>query len=307
MTDLPKRLIEVDLPIRRISEHARREKSIRHGHISTLHIWWARRPLAACRAVLCASLWPDPADPNCPAAINAPLLDAARQALAFIDKHTFHPRRTVGLNNVRFDEYPEDALREALINALAHRDYADATRKIILRIFSDRIEVSSPGYPLKPLTISKLEKGKYRPCSRNPLISQTLALMHQMEQRGTGFARMRDAMLNHGLDAPGLSRSDGYFVVTLPGPDGDYDRIRVTGKVAGPVTPAIEEQLAERQKRILIEVQKSGFVTSSWCQKNFGIVRDTANRDLSGLAKLNLLKKTGKGRGTKYVLQFTSE
>ena len=41
----PKRLIEVDLPIKRISAHARREKSIRHGHISTLHIWWARRPL----------------------------------------------------------------------------------------------------------------------------------------------------------------------------------------------------------------------------------------------------------------------
>jgi len=62
----PKRLIEVDLPIKRISAHARREKSIRHGHISTLHIWWARRPLAACRAVLCASLWPDPADELCP-------------------------------------------------------------------------------------------------------------------------------------------------------------------------------------------------------------------------------------------------
>jgi putative DNA methylase len=62
----PKRLIEVDLPIRRISAHARREKSIRHGHISTLHIWWARRPLAACRAVLCTSLWPDPQDEGCP-------------------------------------------------------------------------------------------------------------------------------------------------------------------------------------------------------------------------------------------------
>jgi DNA protecting protein DprA len=62
----PKRLIEVDLPIKRISAHARREKSIRHGHISTLHIWWARRPLAACRAVICAALWPDPADPLCP-------------------------------------------------------------------------------------------------------------------------------------------------------------------------------------------------------------------------------------------------
>jgi putative DNA methylase len=63
----PKRLIEVDLPIKRISAHARREKSIRHGHISTLHIWWARRPLAACRAVICAALWPDPAHELCPA------------------------------------------------------------------------------------------------------------------------------------------------------------------------------------------------------------------------------------------------
>lgn len=66
----PKRLIEVDLPIKRISAHARREKSIRHGHIATLHIWWARRPLAACRAVICASLWPDPADPLCPQAFR---------------------------------------------------------------------------------------------------------------------------------------------------------------------------------------------------------------------------------------------
>ncbi len=66
MTNTPKRLIEVDLPIKAISAHARREKSIRHGHISTLHIWWARRPLAACRAVICAALWLDPADELCP-------------------------------------------------------------------------------------------------------------------------------------------------------------------------------------------------------------------------------------------------
>jgi putative DNA methylase len=66
----PKRLIEVDLPIKEISAHARREKSIRHGHISTLHIWWARRPLAACRAVLCAALWPDPVDELCPQAFR---------------------------------------------------------------------------------------------------------------------------------------------------------------------------------------------------------------------------------------------
>lgn len=61
-----KRLIEVSLPLKEVSEQSAREKSIRHGHISTLHIWWARRPLAACRAVVFASLIPDPDDPECP-------------------------------------------------------------------------------------------------------------------------------------------------------------------------------------------------------------------------------------------------
>lgn len=78
MNQYPKRLIEVDLPIKRISAHARREKSIRHGHISTLHIWWARRPLAACRAVICASLWFDPADEKCPESFREAARDKMR-------------------------------------------------------------------------------------------------------------------------------------------------------------------------------------------------------------------------------------
>ncbi|MGQ0812326.1 MAG: DUF1156 domain-containing protein [Nitrospiraceae bacterium] len=61
-----KRLAEVDFPIAVVSKHAAREKSIRHGHPSTLHLWWARRPLAACRAMLLALLLPDPCDENCP-------------------------------------------------------------------------------------------------------------------------------------------------------------------------------------------------------------------------------------------------
>ena len=61
-----KRLAEVDFPIAVVSKHAAREKSIRHGHPSTLHLWWARRPLAACRAVLLALLLPDPCDEHCP-------------------------------------------------------------------------------------------------------------------------------------------------------------------------------------------------------------------------------------------------
>ncbi|MCA9831552.1 MAG: DUF1156 domain-containing protein [Dehalococcoidia bacterium] len=60
MTERRKRLIEVAFPLEEVSEHSRREKNVRHGHISTLHIWWARRPLAACRAFIYASLVDDP-------------------------------------------------------------------------------------------------------------------------------------------------------------------------------------------------------------------------------------------------------
>ena len=66
-----KRLAEVDFPIAEVSRHAAREKSIRHGHPSTLHLWWARRPLASSRAVLMALLLPDPCDPHCPEEFKA--------------------------------------------------------------------------------------------------------------------------------------------------------------------------------------------------------------------------------------------
>ena len=65
-----KKLIEVALPIKEISAESVRDKSIRHGHISTLHLWWARRPLPVCRAIVFASLVPDPLDPLCPQAFR---------------------------------------------------------------------------------------------------------------------------------------------------------------------------------------------------------------------------------------------
>ena len=63
----PRKLIEVAMPVKEVSAESVRDKSIRHGHISTLHLWWARRPLPVCRAVVFASLVPDPLDPHCPA------------------------------------------------------------------------------------------------------------------------------------------------------------------------------------------------------------------------------------------------
>jgi adenine-specific DNA methylase len=123
---LPKRLIEVDLPIRRISAHARREKSIRHGHISTLHIWWARRPLAACRAVICAALWPDPADEHCPpafeeAALKQMLAWATFERMSLLGEES-RPRFELARRNPALFDNPIE-LRKALLDFIA--DFAN--------------------------------------------------------------------------------------------------------------------------------------------------------------------------------------
>lgn len=121
-----KRLIEVALPLKDISEHSAREKSIRHGHISTLHIWWARRPLAACRAAVFASLIPDPDDPECPEEFRKLVMD-------ILGKSKFQPTNGDGSSI-------EDTPRNRCLEFIKHlvrwensnnHDYIDPARKLI--------------------------------------------------------------------------------------------------------------------------------------------------------------------------------
>ena len=172
-------------------------------------------------------------DPRDHEDIRGPMPLAIERAIAFIDRNTRHPMRIVGLNRVRLDEYPVDGLREALVNAVAHRQYEDAGRKIILEVFADRVVLSSPGLPPKPITLASLRRGKYRPCSRNPVLAQCLSYFHRIEERGSGFRRMRDQMLDHGLDQPLLGTEMGYFQVTFPGPGENIERLRVPEKRSG--------------------------------------------------------------------------
>jgi ATP-dependent DNA helicase RecG len=190
-----------------------------------------------------------------------------------------------------------------LVNAFAHRRYDDGSRKTSVRVFRDRIEVASPGYPPQPITLAKLRTGNYRPASRNPLIAQTLAALHLMEQRGSGFARMRDAMLDHGLGEPAYGEHDGFFVVTFPGPDGNYDRLRTPTDTDRAISPAVEARLNRRQKKIMVQAQTKGAVTSGWCRKTFDVTYDTALRDLSTLVEMGLLARVGSGRTTRYELK----
>ncbi len=234
--------------------------------------------------------------------LSAPAPSMVRAVWDFVYKNTRHPMRVVGLNRVALDEYPEEAVREAVVNAIAHRNYEDGARQILVKLFSDRLEVLSPGDPLKPLTVAKIKRGNCQPCSRNPILGQYLNHLRLMDQRGSGIGRMKAAMLNHGLDEPVYDLTQGYFRVTLKGSGDDLDRLRIPSDVSTGILPAIEVQLNKRQKAALQEVLDSGAVSSGWLVKIEGVTYDTANRDLRGLADLNILVRQGKGRATKYVL-----
>jgi putative DNA methylase len=101
----PRRLIEVDLPIKRISSHARDERNSRLAHIPRLHIYPAARPLAACRAVICASLWPDPADDLCPPSFR----ETARSLM--VQWATAHLEKTSSESYSRFISIQKSPLR----------------------------------------------------------------------------------------------------------------------------------------------------------------------------------------------------
>lgn len=225
---------------------------------------------------------------------------AVERAIAFVDRNTRHPMRIVGLNRIRLDEYPVEALREGLVNAVAHRQYEDGGRKIMLEVFSDRVVLSSPGLPPRPITLASLRNGKYRPCSRNPVLAQGLSYFHRIEERGSGFRRMTDQMLDHGLDRPILGTDTGYFQITFPGPAENVERLRVPeSRIV--VTPAVEAQLNERQRKILVYALENGSVTRRWCVAKFQVANDTAGRDLKSLADLGLLVVEGMGRAVRYV------
>lgn len=111
-----RRLIEVALPIREISAESVRDKSLRHGHISTLHLWWARRPLPASRAVVFASLVPDPDDPACPKAFKETVEKYLKKEIPSALKFYFRGRNKIADKDpYRPYEGMPDTLRNRLL------------------------------------------------------------------------------------------------------------------------------------------------------------------------------------------------
>jgi ATP-dependent DNA helicase RecG len=184
-------------------------------------------------------------------------------------------------------ELPRDAVVEGIVNAVAHRDYAD-NASVQVMLFADRLEVWNPGELPPTLTIDKLRQA-HASVPRNPLIADPLFLARYIEKAGTGtldmIARCREA----GLPEPEFRQDGNQFVQIL---HRDWLTEEVFKKFG----------LNARQCKALSAARTERRLTNALYQKWTGASRPTAKRDLDELVKKGILIATGAGRGTAYEI-----
>jgi len=185
-------------------------------------------------------------------------------------------------------EYPPDVIREAIVNAICHRDY-EVPSNVQVRIFDDRIEVWGCGLLPEPLTVEDL-KGEHKSILRNPLIGKCFFLIKFIEQWGTGTNDMIDICLEWGLPEPVFKEVAGGLVVTV--------RKEITEEFLR------EKGLNERQMKAVFYVRERGSISNKEYQELLNVSRATATRDLRLLEGKEILRQVGKGRrDLKYVLK----
>jgi len=220
------------------------------------------------------------------------MIDEAEQ---FVRRNTRVAAKITGFERREVTEYPYPAIREAIANAVAHRDYWRRDVEVRVSIFADRIEVHSPGRLPAPLTLDTLGE-EY--ALRNHLIAQLLFNIRYIERWNTGILRMRRWMEEHGLREPLFEEIGQTFRVTFSGP-GDHilDLIPEEG-----VTDLRTLGLNERQIEALqLMVNEGKELTNREYRQTFGITDRTALRDLRGLVAAGQAWRAGKGRNVRYV------
>lgn len=227
--------------------------------------------------------------------IGGPLPDQIRQAEAFVTSNMRRGARIRGLAREESDEYPLPVVREAIVNAVAHRDYAIRGEGIRVLMFSDRLEVYSPGRLPGHVTLENIKDERY---SRNEVIVAVLSDLGYIERLGYGIDRMIAAMAEAGLPEPVFEETAAGFKVTLYSGSG-----RAPGD--SPAVPPYRHLfLNERQEQALAFVQAHGRITNSDYQALVPEVSpETIRRDLADLVEKNLLLRIGEKRATYYILK----
>lgn len=187
-------------------------------------------------------------------------------------------------------EYPESAVREALVNAVAHRDYQLSGRSIEIRMYTDRMEIISPGGLPAHITLDNIVDEHY---SRNPRLVNGLYQWGYIEELGLGIDRMIEDMVALGHSPPRFDAKPHLFTVTL-------DNIKDPKNVVA----AWENNMNERQMKAIEHMQRHGSITNGDYQKLCQHVgSETLRLDLADLVNRGVLLKIGDKRGTRYILK----
>jgi len=199
---------------------------------------------------------------------------------------------------VDIPEYPYEAIREAVVNAIAHRNYFRRGAPIMFSIFDDRTEISSPGGLLPGLNIKKLE-GHHE--TRNKKICEIFHETKDMEKFGTGIGKMKRFMKEHGLPEPEFLEEGDFFVVKFYGP-GDKILDLVSNIPEERQTDLKKLGLNDRQIEVLrLMVNEDRVFSNREYQKQFDVSNQTFVRDMRFLLKLGLVAPKGKGRSLRYM------
>ena len=194
--------------------------------------------------------------------------------------------RAAGITAPATYELPPDAIGEAIINAIAHRDYY-SNASVEVRLFADRLEVWNPGRLPDTLTLDSL-RSDHPSVPYNPLVAESLYLTRYIERVGSGTQTMIDLCRDAGLPEPQFEQRSGFFVVTLW-------RDWMTGDLLTRL------HLNDRQLKGLARLRSEGRITSGVYQEEMGVSRQTATRDLEDMVKKGILEQRGERRGAFYV------
>lgn len=218
----------------------------------------------------------------------------------FFDKNTRKAIEVNGFKSTTIPEYPYEAVREAVVNAIAHREYDYDNSFITFYIYDDRIEVISPGRLMYPLTIENLEK-ENPPAHRNVYLADILSKTQYMEHVGRGITRMKESMIEHGLPSPLFEENNNFFKVTLCNPN----NVNTTSETKSSynINEIINKfDLNNRQKEILFEISDIGKIDYEYYEKKFNISNSSAVRDLNKLVKNKILIKRKNGKKVYFEL-----
>ncbi len=215
------------------------------------------------------------------------MLDAVEK---FFLRNTNLANKIVEFKRVDIPEYPFEAVREAVINAIAHRDYNRRGAPIMVAVFDDRVEVKNPGGLLPGLKIKSLE-GKHS--TRNEMICRIFHETMDMERFGTGIGKMKNLMKAHGLTEPTFAEEGDFFAVTFYGP-GDKILDLVPSIPEERTTDLKKLGLNERQIEALrLMVNEKISMSNKEYRNRFKVTDLTALRDLNLLIEKGMIKKEG--------------